>query len=390
MGVRYRKYHSQCKPIPCNGRPNKRYCPGDRPKRSDGEFKDCGVWCLEFFDDSKIWQSLTFKDVKCRADAEKRLAMFISDRERGKLNLPKRKVIPTLAEYSRTYLELHKNAKENTRIMKKSITTSLARYLGDYPLDKITPFIIEKYRLERKEKDGIKDSSVNIDIAILSHIFTTAMKEDIVDKNPCTAIKRLKVSQVKDRVLTTEEIALLFDKLHGKDRLMVLVGLFTGMRLSEVLGMQWDNVDFGKGLITFTQGKTGKFITLPLSSYLAEELQRHKAGCDSYHLFDDRKVNHDLVADYSEYFSKLFKRLGIYNFTFHNLRHTFSSLLQSELGIGAVVVQGMTGHSSLGMLQKYSHTGLDSKRNAIEMLTGHVLGASEKATIPVVSKTGTA
>ena len=266
MGVRYRKYHSQCKPIPCNGRTNKRYCPGDRPKRSTGEFKDCGVWCLEFFDDSKIWQSLTFKDVKCRADAEKRLAMFISDRERGKLNLPKRKVIPTLAEYSRTYLELHKNAKENTRIMKKSITTALVRYLGDYPLDKITPFIIEKYRLERKEKNGIKD-----------------------------------------RVLTTEEIALLFDKLQGKDRLMVLVGLFTGMRLSEVLGMQWDNVDFGKGLITFTQGKTGKFITLPLSSYLAEELQRHKVGCDSYHLFDDRKVNHHLVADYSEYFSKLLR-----------------------------------------------------------------------------------
>jgi integrase len=171
---------------------------------------------------------------------------------------------------------------------------------------------------------------------------------------------------------------------------MVLVGLFTGMRLSEVLGMQWDNVDFGKGLITFTQGKTGKFITLPLSSYLAEELQRHKAGRDSNRLFADREVNHDLVSDYSEYFSKLFKSLGIMNFTFHNLRHSFSSLLQSELGIGAVVVQGMTGHSSLGMLQKYSHTGLDSKRHAIEMLTSHVLGASKKATIPMVSKTGTA
>lgn len=40
--------------------------------------------------------------------------MFIGDRERGKLNLPKKKVIPTLAEYSKTYLELYKGAKENT------------------------------------------------------------------------------------------------------------------------------------------------------------------------------------------------------------------------------------------------------------------------------------
>ena len=116
----------------------------------------------------------------------------------------------------------------------------------------------------------------------------------------------------------------------------------------------------------------------------------YKLLSGSDRLFDDRKGNHCLVVGYSEYFSKLFKGLGIMNFIFHNRRHTFSSLPQSELGIGAVVVQGMTGHSSLGMLQKYSHTGLDSKRNAIEMLTGHVLSVSEKATIPVVSKTGTA
>lgn len=212
MAVRFRKYFPQCKLIPCSGRLGKSYCPGDRPKRSNGEFKDCGVWCIEFFDDSKIWQSLTFKDVRNKTEAERRLAMLIGDRERGKLNLPKRKVIPTLTEYSGTYLELYKNAKENTRLLKKSIIASLIKYLGDYSLDKITLFIIEKYRLERKENDGVKDSSINIDVAILCHIFNTAIKSGVLDKNPCEGIKRLKVSQVKDRVLSAEEIALLFDK----------------------------------------------------------------------------------------------------------------------------------------------------------------------------------
>ncbi len=389
MAVRYRKYFPQCKPIPCNGRTGKN-CPGDRPKRSNSEFKDCGVWCLEFFDDTKQWQSLTFKDVRYRADAEKRLAMFISDRERGKLNLPKKKVIPTLAEYSGTYLELYKNAKENTRIMKKSITTSLVRYLGDYSMDKITPFIIEKYRLERKEKDGVKDSSINVDIAILGHIFNTAIKSGILDKNPCSQVKRLKVTQTRDKVLTAEEMALLFDRLQGKDRLMILVGIFTGMRLGEVLRLKWADVDFDKGLITFTQGKTGKLVTIPFSSYLAEELSRYKELNSGGKIFESREITNAIVIRRSEHFSHLFKGLGIADFTFHNLRHTFSSLLQSELGVGAVVVQGMTGHSSLGMLQKYSHTGLDSKRNAIEKLTSHVLGASEKAAISLVSKTGTA
>lgn len=84
------------------------------------------------------------------------------------------------------------------------------------------------------------------------------------------------------------------------------------------------------------------------------------------------------------------KNLGIRNFTAHNLCHTFSIILRGEIGIGAVVVQGMTGHSSLSMLQKYSHTGMDNKQKAIQSLTDHILGMSGKAVMPIVSKTGTA
>ena len=109
MAVRYRKYFPQCKPIPCTGRRSKQ-CP-ETPRRTNGAYKTCGTWCIEFFDDSKQWQSLTFKDIRNKSDAEKRLTLFISDRERGQLKLPKKKSVPTLAEYAKTYLELHKGAK---------------------------------------------------------------------------------------------------------------------------------------------------------------------------------------------------------------------------------------------------------------------------------------
>ena len=79
-------------------------------------------------------------------------------------------------------------------------------------------------------------------------------------------------------------------------------------------------------------------------------------------MFETREITRKVVVEYSKHFSGLFKDMGIHGFTFHNLRHTFASIMQSELGIGAVTVMGMTGHSSLGMLQKYSHTGLDSKK----------------------------
>ena len=380
MGVRYRKYFKECKPVQCTGR-RSRLCP-ETPKRANGEYKTCGAWCVEFFDDSKQWQSLTFKDVRCKKEAERRLVLFISDRERGQLNLPKKKNIPALAEYSRTYLELSRNAKENTRNAKRRSTKSLVEYLGGYNLDKITPFVVEKFRLERKEKDGVSDSTINDDVAILSHIFTTAIKAGIVDKNPCKNIRRLKVIQTKDRVLSQSEIALLLDKLQGKDRLMVLVGLFTGLRLGGVLSLSWQDIDFGKGLITSSH-KTGKLVSIPMSDYLSGELLRYKETNPGDRVFETREITNAVVVRYSDHFSTLFKSLGIHNFTFHNLRHTFSSLLQSELGIGAVVVQGMTGHSSLGMLQRYSHTQLDSKKKAIQALTDHVLGMSKKTNFAI-------
>ncbi|MCK6468637.1 MAG: tyrosine-type recombinase/integrase [Candidatus Brocadia sinica] len=377
MAVRLRKYFQQCKPIPCNGRQGK-YCPGDRPKRSNGEYKDCSAWAIEYRELDGRWVSKIFPGIG-KTQATELYEEIRSNIRRKMVGLPTIVRKPTFTEYaSKTYLELCKNNKKNTFLLKKSGVNSLVKYLGTYSLDKITPFIIEKYRIDRKESDKVKDSSLNTEIAVLSHIFTTATKAGIVAKNPCQEIKRLKVTHSKDRILSGSEIALLLDRLQGKDRLVVLMGLFTGLRLGGILGLSWQDIDFRKGLITSSH-KTGKAVSIPLSDYLAEELLRHKDSNPGDRVFDSREITNAVVAEYSKRYSKLFKDMGIQNFTFHGLRHTFSSLLQGELGVGAVVVQGMTGHSSLAMLQRYSHTGLDNKRRAIEALTGHVLSKKPDA-----------
>lgn len=385
MAVRWKKYHpDKCKDdkggIDCDGKRGD-YCPSNLPAKDTGEVKRCGRWLVELFDDRKRWVSVSFRDIRSRKDATKRLMVLIGDRERGKLQLPKRKQIPSLKVYSQTYLELYKQAKGNTLAMKQRAVNALVNFLGDYPLDKITPFIIEKYRISRKS-NSVKDSSINIDVSVLSHIYATAIKEGILDKNPCREVKRLKVVQAKDRVLSQSEIALLLDKLQGKDRLMVLVGLFTGLRLGGVLSLSWQDIDFGKGLITSSH-KIGKLVSIPMSDYLSGELLRWKENNSGDRVFESRTLTHIVTVEYSKHFSEVFKGLGIDNFTFHNLRHTFASLLQGELGVGAVVVQGMTGHSSLGMLQKYSHTGLSNKQHAIKSLTDYVLGMNSKPSLAI-------
>ena len=160
---------------------------------------------------------------------------------------------------------------------------------------------------------------------------------------------------------------------EGKDRLMILTALFTGMRLNEVLSLTWDDIDFSKGIIHVFQSKTGKTFDIPLSDCLRTALEAYRTHPAGSRVFEAREINRKVVLTYSKHFSGLFKDMGIPGFTFHNLRHTFASLMQSDLGIGAVTVMGMTGHSSLGMLQKYSHTGLAAKQTAIQALNSHVV-----------------
>ena len=84
MAVRYKRYFPQCRGITCNGRRSKQ-CP-NTPRKANGVYNRCGAWCIEYFDKQGQWRSLTFKDVTNKTEAEKRLALLVSEREQDKLN----------------------------------------------------------------------------------------------------------------------------------------------------------------------------------------------------------------------------------------------------------------------------------------------------------------
>ena len=388
MAIRWRRYHSQCKGkrkegdsygkviekgIECEGKRGK-HCPEDIPS-------PCGTWAIDYREIDGRWVSKVFPGIS-KTEAKERLEDIRSNIRRGLIGLPQARKILTLKEYAEKYLELSRGDKENTKLAKKRAVKVLVQYLGGYRLDKITPFVIEKFRIERQDKDGVKPSAVNMDMAFLGHMLNTAIKQGLIDKNPCKQVKKLKAAQTKDRTLSQDEISLLLDKLQGKDRLMVTIGLFTGLRLGGVLGLSWGDIDLNKGLM-HSNHKTGKMVSIPISDYLIGELQKWKATNTGDRLFVEGSMVHTVIVKHSEHFSQLFKSMGIDNFTFHNLRHTFASILQGELGIGAVVVQGMTGHSSLSMLQKYSHTGIDAKKTAINALNDHILNATPKTVLAI-------
>jgi hypothetical protein len=159
MAVRWKKYFASCKGkraegnrygrviikgLECEGKRGK-YCPEGVPSQ-------CGAWAIDFRHPDGRWVSKVYLGIKTRIEAERYLSIIKTDILRNKFNLPCKKAIPTLKEYSKCYMESHRGAKENTLAMKQRAVNALVAVLGDYPLNKITPFIIEKYRLTRKEK----------------------------------------------------------------------------------------------------------------------------------------------------------------------------------------------------------------------------------------------
>ncbi len=158
---------------------------------------------------------------------------------------------------------------------------------------------------------------------------------------------------------------------------MVLIGLFGGLRLGEMLRLKKGDIDFSKNLITLVQTKTGKLISVPISDFLAQELKEYKENCTDEYLFESGEINHSLVVKYSYHFTKLFKNLGIDCFTYHNLRHCFSTF-QSDSGSDAFTTQSLLGHSSLAMTARYTHKQIEAKRNAIEGMTDYILVMSKK------------
>ena len=380
MGARYRKHFSLCKDIKCNGRQGK-HCPPERPRRLSGEYKKCGAWVVELFDESKRWKTVAFRDVRNKRDAERRLALLIGDRERGLLKLPNKKNVPTLAEYCVQFLEDAKSGRENTYLGKKRVVKTLTKYLGSYKLDRITSFIIEKFRNDRTKIDSVKNITINTDIDILRSILNRSVDEGVLEINPCGKVKKLRVSQERDRILTGEEIGHIQDRTKGTNEgLMILVALFGGLRLGEVLSLKWSDVNFDREELTFVQSKTGKRLTNPIGGYLLRELEEYKEKSKNERLFDNGEVNQKLVIKYSSRFSRLFKTLGIERFTFHNLRHCFASFL-SDFGADAFTTQSFLGHASLSQTAHYTHKRMSAKHETIKGMEEYIMGMTEEGKI---------
>lgn len=229
--------------------------------------------------------------------------------------------------------------------------------LGDYTLAKVTPpVLVEQRAILAKEKSG---ATANRYMAVLSHLFTVAMKEwGWIDNTPIRKISRLKESRGVVRFLSDEEREALLKACrenpnpHLYD--VVIVALSTGCRKNEIMTLRWPDVDLDRGQITLLDTKNKTPRAVPLVGYaLARMKERAKT----------RRMDTDLVfpcatkpvpADIDRDFALARAAAKIENFRFHDLRHSAASYLAMN-GATLPEIAAVLGHKTLQMVQRYAH-----------------------------------
>ena len=153
----------------------------------------------------------------------------------------------------------------------------------------------------------------------------------------------------------------------------IQLGLHTGMRKGEMLGLSWDRVDFDRRMVYLTDldQKNGKHGSIPLNEDAAEALERRSKHCEEFcpqsqWVFANRKG--DRIANIRKGFTTACEKAGIEDFHPHDLRHTCAAWLVQD-GVDIRVVCELLRHTTIQVTMRYAHLSSKNVREAVERLS---------------------
>jgi integrase len=221
---------------------------------------------------------------------------------------------------------------------------------------------------------------VNNALGVLRHIYRRAVDWKQLGSNPIGDLKLLKESRSRVRFLSTEEIEKLFAAFPSKlDKSalakvylkpLILVAINSGLRLSEILGLERRDIDWERGIATVLV-KGGEKRQVHLNEGAMEALRSLPPRLDTPRLFPFTRHQASMT------FSRMVERAGISDFRFHDLRHSFASY-QAMSGVSPRGLQALLGHKDQRMTMRYSHLSDGFLREAVERV---VIRAPEPASV---------
>lgn len=226
---------------------------------------------------------------------------------------------------------------------------------GNYDINEINKFI---EFLRNKQNSN---STINRKLSALSEYLKYLYKTEQIPKPP-PDIDKIKISQRLPRPISDNDIDRIFSSI--KEKLFFELILETGCRISEVVNIKTDDIDFDNCRIRII-GKGDKERYVMITKGMANKLQEHiKNNC----------INHNILFPYSiRYYSKIFadrvKELNI-RCTIHSLRHTFATRMLKK-GMRLEYVSRLLGHSNINTTMIYTKIDYDDIQNKYNEIQTH-------------------
>ena len=237
-------------------------------------------------------------------------------------------------------------------------------------------------------------STVNRHLSVLRCLLRLAKKWGYIREVP--QIEMGKEPEGRLRYLENEEAIRLLDACRESKKnpylhSIVTVALYTGMRKGEILDLEWERVDFSRGVILLEHTKSGKRREVPMSQGVHTALsdlrkQQERVG-EAPEGLVFRRSNGAAWGEINTAFHVALKKAKIADFRFHDLRHTCASWLVTD-GATLMEVKELLGHHDITMTLRYAHLAPGRLRDAVGRLDRLLEGASGRTTLSEGFKSG--
>lgn len=297
-------------------------------------------------------------------------------------NIIKRKSMKNNIKFkdlAQLYIERSKQiGAKNLESKEMHVRVHLIPHFDNEKVREINTFHIDHYKYQRKTR-GAKDATINRELSTLSHIFISAVDWGIIKEIPCR-IRRLREDNRRTTYLNPEQVQAL---LKAADEypikrigLYIKIGLWTGMRMSEILSLRWEYIDYDKFVISLPKAKAGARLQ-PIPPALCEILRNHESEAHSPWLFPSVTGKDTYIKNIRKTFRNVVKLAGLDPKLVirHTLRHTaITHLVQS--GVSLPTVQKISGHKTLAMVSRYAHVSDRHVLSAFDKLGTSFSGAA--------------
>jgi integrase len=179
-------------------------------------------------------------------------------------------------------------------------------------------------------------------------------------------VKQLAENNKRLRFLSKEECEALINVCDNHLKPVVIMAIHTGMRRGEILSLTWDQIDVASGFIYLEVTKNGERREIPIDKKLKETLGNIIRRLDIPYVFYDAKTGKPFKEVKKSYASAV-KKAKLKDLHFHDLRHTYASLLVMD-GVSIPTLMKLLGHKSMTMTMRYANLSQAHKAKAVEAL----------------------